>query len=95
MRTRTLLVAGVFLLGAACSRTLDTQGLEDQIADLLAERGGPTVTEISCPEDVTVEEGGTFECTATGEGATWTIEVTQTDDEGHVDMQIVNASEGA
>jgi uncharacterized protein DUF4333 len=91
MRTRTLVVAGLLLLGAACGRTLDTQGLEDQIADLLAQRGGPAVESIDCPEDVKVEQGATFECTATGQDATWTIEVTQTDDQGHVDMRIVNA----
>lgn len=95
MGTRTLFVAGLLLLGVACSRALDTQGLEDQITELLAQRGGPTVRSIDCPVDVKVAAGATFECTATGDDATWTIEVTQTDDEGHVDMRIVDASEGA
>ncbi|HEX6843993.1 MAG TPA: DUF4333 domain-containing protein [Actinomycetota bacterium] len=97
MRTRTLL-AGLLLLlvvlaAPACTRQLDTAGLEQQIADLLEQRGGPSVNEIDCPDDVTVEAGSQFECTASGDQATWTIEVTQTDDEGHVDMRIVDAQE--
>jgi Domain of unknown function (DUF4333) len=96
MRTRTALLAGLLLVAAACAKDLDTDVLQDQIRSLLAERGGPTVTSVRCPDEVKVQAGDTFECTASGGGTTWTIEVTQRDDAGTVDMKIVGATgEGA
>ena len=52
------------------------------------------MTRIDCPDDVAVKEGSTFECTASGEVASWVISITQRDDRGrrrHADHQ---ASEG-
>jgi hypothetical protein len=92
LRVRILLASGaVALLAVACSRSLDTAGLEDQIASLLRDRGGPQVSEVACPDDVKVAAGDTFDCTATGEGTTWTVQVTQVDDRGNVNIEIVDA----
>lgn len=92
MRARFVIAsAAVALLLPACTSTLDTDGLEEQIRTLLEERGGPTVTEVTCPEDIEVEAGATFECAATGEGAEWVVQVTQADDQGNVEIEIVGA----
>jgi hypothetical protein len=79
------------LLAAACTATLDTDGLEDQIRTLLRDRGGPVVTDVTCPDDVEVRAGAEFECTATGEGTEWIVQVTQADDRGKVQIEIVGA----
>ena len=90
MRARIVLLASITLLtGAACTRTLDTQSLEEQIAGDLETGGGPAVDDVTCPDDVEAEAGGTFMCTATGDGVEWLIRVTQVDDDGHVDIAIV------
>jgi hypothetical protein len=92
MRARLVVaVACVALLGAACSSTLDTDGLEDQIRSLLEDRGGQTVTTVDCPADIEAEAGTTFECSATGEDVEWVVRVTQTDDQGNVEIEIVGA----
>jgi hypothetical protein len=92
MRVRFVIAsAAVASLLAACTSTLDTDGLEEQIRALLEERGGPMVTEVTCPEDIEVEAGATFECSATGEGAEWIVQVTQADDQGNVEIEIVGA----
>jgi hypothetical protein len=91
MRARAVTaVLALVMLGAACTPTLDTEGLEEQISSLLEERGGPTVTSVDCPEDVEAEAGGTFECTATGEDDAWLVRVTQVDDEGTVEIELVD-----
>jgi hypothetical protein len=92
VRVRLIALCAVALLGVGCSRMLDTAGLEEQIQQLLAERGNLQVERVDCPDDVTVEAGATFRCVAVGDGAEWTIEVTQVDDEGRVDWQIVDAA---
>jgi len=92
MRARTI-VAACSLVGAlACTKTLDSGGLEDQIKSLLADRGGPTVSSVTCPDDIKVQAGGTFTCTATDQNTTYTIKVTQADDQGKVDIEIVGTS---
>ena len=92
MRARLVIgVAFLVLFGAACTSTLDTDGLEGQIMTLLEDRGGPAVTAVDCPEDIEVEAGSTFECSATGDGVEWIVKVTQSDDQGNVEIEIVGA----
>lgn len=89
MRSRLVAaITAIALIGVACTSTLDTDGLEEQIVSLMEERGGPTVTQVTCPQDIEVEAGATFECTATGEGVEWVVQVTQTDDRGNVEIEI-------
>jgi hypothetical protein len=91
---RLAAVAALALAVAACTKTLDTEGLEDQLkTQIEAESPGTTITAVDCPADVEVEAGGTFECTAEEEsGATFTIRVTQRDDEGNVRWDLVDAT---
>jgi hypothetical protein len=78
---------------AACSRTLDTDGLEERLIGQVERETASAITSVSCPADVRVETGGTFECTAEeASGASFTLEVTQTDDRGNVEWEIIDAA---
>lgn len=96
MRPRSARLAAVAVLAlavAACTKTLDTGGLEDQLKKQIEQQTPTTITSVDCPADVEVKKGGTFECTAVEEsGATFTIKVTQTDDQGNVEWEVVDAS---
>jgi hypothetical protein len=47
---------------------------------------------VDCPEDVEIEKGGTFECTAEAKsGATLTIKVTQRDP-ASVEWEVIDGS---
>jgi hypothetical protein len=99
MRPRLISVAAAAALAVtavACTPDLDTEGLEPMLKEQVQRETGTTVTSIDCPDNVKVEAGGTFECTATEtSGATFTIKVVQTDDAGHVTWEIASASPGA
>jgi Domain of unknown function (DUF4333) len=90
VHVRILILASMIAFtGAACTRSLDSQGLEEQIVSELQDAGGPPVSEVTCPDDIEVEAGGTFECVATGVGVEWRVRVTQVDDDGNVEFEIV------
>ena len=91
MRARVIGACLLALVAVGCTRTLDTKGLETQIQRFLAERGGPKMSQVSCPDGIKVQQGESFDCTATGDGSTWTIHVTQANDRGDVNIEIVNA----
>ncbi len=81
---RSLAVALFAMVAVGCTPPLDTDGLEARLRNLVSEEIGASITAVDCP-DVKAETGGVFECTATDEsGATITLKVTQTDDQGHV-----------
>lgn len=90
---RLVAVAALALAAAACTKTLDTDGLEGQLKSQIQDQTGTTITAVDCPADVQVEAGGTFECTAEEEsGATFTVRVTQSDDQGNVEWEVVDAT---
>jgi hypothetical protein len=95
--SRSARIAAVAMLAitvAACSKTLDTDGLEGELKSQLEDELGTTIATVDCPADVEAKAGESFECTAEdGESATFTILVTQSDDEGNVDWEIIDASE--
>ena len=96
MRARLVRVAAVTalaLLTAGCTRTLDKQSLESQLATDL-QSNGSTYT-VTCPDGVKAQAGGTFQCTATGpDGAALAITVTQTDDQGNVTWEVAGGTGG-
>jgi hypothetical protein len=96
MRSRSarfVAVAVLALAAAACTKTLDTDGLEGDLKSQIEDQTDSTITSVDCPPDIEAKAGGTFECTAEeGSGATFTIRVTQRDDAGRVDWEIIDAS---
>ncbi|MBJ7519097.1 MAG: DUF4333 domain-containing protein [Solirubrobacteraceae bacterium] len=70
---------------AGCGTTmLNTDKAETEITKGLDAQVG-TGAKVSCPDDVEIKKGDTFNCTATDpEGNEATIVVTQKDDEGNV-----------
>jgi hypothetical protein len=96
MRVRSLLlVAALAVTATACDQVLDEASLEQTLTQQVREQLDEDAITVDCPPDVTVEQGGVFTCTATGaDGATATIEVTQTDDAGRVEWRFVDAAAG-
>jgi hypothetical protein len=94
--------AGALLVTAALSgcsgsvsvggSNLDIDKLESTVATEMQTQlnlsGTPTVT---CPDPVPIEQGNVFTCTAELDGDTIDVEVTQTDDQGNVTWQTVDA----
>ena len=72
------------------STTLDTAEAERQIGRLTADRTGVAPTDLSCPADIEAESGATFTCTASLEDQPISFTVTQTDDEGNVQIDSDN-----
>jgi type 1 fimbria pilin len=92
---RALVLVGTLVLTSACQvsfgggDTLDTPKLETEIERGLEEQTDVVVQSVDCPEDVPIQTGATFTCTATADdGSTATIDVRQTDDQGNVDWEL-------
>jgi Flp pilus assembly protein TadG len=84
-------LVGVALMTAGCTRTLDKSGLETQLATALSS-SGPALS-VDCPDGVKAQAGATFQCTAKDpSGATFSVNVTQTDDKGNVTWTVTGAS---
>jgi hypothetical protein len=89
MRRLLAAVAVAAGLMAACTSTINTEELEQQIARELEAQTGVTPSSVNCPEDVPAEAGGRFECTATADdGSTATVSVVQEDDQGNVRWEV-------
>lgn len=91
---RLVAVAVLAISMAACTKTLDTDGLESQLKSQFEEQTDSVLASVECPNDVKAEAGGTFECTAEDEsGATFTLTITQVNDQGRVDWEVTDARE--
>ena len=90
---RLLALAALVIAAAACTKTLDTDGLEGELKSQAEKRFNITLTSVDCPADIEVEAGGTLTCDARQEsGATFTLQVTQSNDEGRVVWELVDAT---
>jgi Domain of unknown function (DUF4333) len=90
----TVLVLGGLAVGALLlfgAKTLDTAEAERQIAQLTEDQAGVAPTGVSCPADIEAEAGATFACSASLEDQPITFTVTQTDDEGNVQISSDNS----
>jgi hypothetical protein len=76
-------VVGAILL--LSPKYLDAAKLQDLIASSTKDAGAEA-TGIACPTDVEPQKGGTFTCTATVDGQQVSYTVTQTDDQGQVQV---------
>jgi Domain of unknown function (DUF4333) len=88
-------IAAAIVLGAAVyflfgGKTIDSADLESDLAAQVAQRAdvAEDAVDVSCPDDVEVEAGKVFDCEATLEGDTATIEVELTDDDGHYEARV-------
>lgn len=79
-----LVVTALLLLGGS---TLDSADVEREIARVTAEETGAAPTDVSCPAGIEAEAGAAFGCTATLQEQPVSFTVTQTDDEGNVEIQ--------
>ncbi|WP_299410747.1 DUF4333 domain-containing protein [Acaryochloris sp. IP29b_bin.148] len=85
--------AVVCLVGlvSACTPTLNTDKLEDEIRQWLEREENIDVKSVSCPNRIKVEAGNTVDCEAeTEDGTQSTILVKLNDDEGDVSLQLDN-----
>ncbi len=90
---RAAVLLSVVIVAVACSKTLEIGGLETQLGNELNTRLETTGITVDCPDDVKAESGGEFECTGTvSTGETLTIHVKQTDGDGNVTWEIVDAA---
>jgi hypothetical protein len=85
-------IAAALFVACNSSLTLDNDTLQRTITSGLQEQAQVAAT-VSCPDDRPIKAGDVFQCQAvTEDGTTLTIQVTQTDDTGHVNWQVVGAS---
>lgn len=88
--TRYLVMLAVAALGTACGPTLDASGLEEQLSMELHDRFPDSTWQVSCPDGIEPQVGGTFACTATDDGGdSIELEITQDDGEGSVTWRVV------
>ncbi|MGQ0609404.1 MAG: DUF4333 domain-containing protein [Chloroflexota bacterium] len=86
-------IAAVALAGCGGSLTvtryIDVDRLESTLADGLTEQTGATIESVECPEEIAMEAGNEFECTATDDqGNTGIVTVTQDDDQGSITWKL-------
>jgi hypothetical protein len=82
-----LVVGAIFLFG---SKTIDQADAQREVGQLGEQLLGAKPEGVSCPADVEVKSGGTFECTAKVDGQDVKFTVTQTDDNGNVEVTTDN-----
>ena len=89
-----VLVLGGLVVGALLifgTKTLDTAEAERQIAQLTENQAGVAPTDVSCPADIEAVAGGTFTCSASLEDQPISFTVTQTDDDGNIQITSDNS----
>jgi hypothetical protein len=75
---------------AGCSSSLDIDKLESTIAsEMQTQLNLPAQPTVTCPDDVAIESGNVFTCTAELDGDSVDVKVTQTDDQGNVTWETV------
>ena len=90
---RLVMVVALVTAAASCTKPLDTSGLQATLKQQLEADSGTTGLTVTCPTDVKVQAGASFQCSVTKSGtATLTIDVTQTDDKGNVTWKVSGAS---
>lgn len=71
------------------TRYIDVERLESTLTDGLTEQTGAVIQSVECPEEIAMETGNEFECTATDDqGNTGVVTVTQDDDQGNITWKL-------
>jgi hypothetical protein len=88
MRRTTLAAVALSVGLAACGEpaVLDVPRSEERIGERLAETYDVEVGRVTCPDDVEVEEGAGFVCTAMVGEEEVDVDVRQTDDDGTLEV---------
>jgi hypothetical protein len=86
MRARLVVLALVALAACGKPAVLDGPRSEDRIGTRLAETYDVEVGTVTCPQEVEVEEGATFVCTARIGEEEVEVDVEQTDDDGTLEV---------
>ncbi len=84
------LATGV-LVGCGQAAVLDVDRAEARIAASLGDTFDVDVGAVDCPDEVEVEQGARFSCTAEVGEATLVVEVVQTDDDGALRVEPTQA----
>jgi hypothetical protein len=85
------IVLAVGAAGCSGDTVIDATKVQDAIVQQAAD-GGLALTAVDCPEDRRAAEGDTFSCTATlDSGEVITVDATQTDDDGSLTLEQVEA----
>jgi hypothetical protein len=92
--TLALVLVVTFATGGCVHQTLDADQLERRLSRSVSARLRVEGVEATCPDDVRVEEGGTFVCIARAPGVTTglRIVVTQVDDDGRITWEVPGAA---
>mgnify|MGYP003600226498 FL=1 len=64
--------------------SLDTDKIQSELQSKLADSIPGSTASVTCPSDVELQQGATFDCTAILNGQQFNVEVTQTNDQGDV-----------
>jgi hypothetical protein len=92
---RAAVLLCIAVAAVACSKSLDTGGLETQLESQLNSQLKTTGITVNCPSDIKAESGSEFDCTATvPDAGTVTVRVTQTDNDGHVTWAVTGSPTG-
>jgi len=84
----TLVALSATVALSGCTKTIDASKGEAEISKAVRVQAGVPVKEVSCPEDVKVEKGGTFTCTVTAkDGTKGNVQVVQSDGDGNVKFE--------
>ncbi len=84
---------GLAACGSDEATTLDAAATEDAVAEVVAEGLEVEVDDVTCPDDIERSAGTTVRCRATlaDEVGDVRIEVRQADDEGTLDVEVLDA----
>ena len=78
-----IVVVGGLVFAFGRTAQLDRAAAESGVEQIvIGTYGASTVSGVSCPDGMTVEEGASFECTLEVDGAQRTVTLTMTDDQG-------------
>jgi len=78
------------LLLMGCAEKIDTADLESKLEEQLPRSTGLDVRSVDCPDDIEIEKGKKFECTAEApNGSEVRVQVTLTNEEGGFEARIV------
>ncbi|MBK9035689.1 MAG: DUF4333 domain-containing protein [Myxococcales bacterium] len=80
-------VSGCSFHASCGGKTVDSKKGEAAIVKMLATSGLDAT--VSCPTGIKAKQGDTFDCTAVVGGATGKVKVTQKDDKGAVEFELV------